>query len=937
MSLAAVRRLALTPQFVRPAVAGSRGFAKVGTDQKLEADPRTTKPQQVAHETDEATKDSIRHAAEGKPGEAMKDVGNMAKAAAKRGGAASDRQPSVPLLVKALLVAGLLALAWAGVRRAQHRASGAFGSTHTGDSAPARHVTGQQQRQPDAEAHAGGATAGLFSDGAMVARAERAMRLTPSYRGLGRAETFPFFGNANRLLLASHGRLMYYRYDTDELRVLHEGQGVYYGVFPGEERGLLGEPTTLWVVSRPHNWRPESTQEWLLHLDAETGEELGRVQISSRFTHDAVRQRDRVYVANTGEGKVLELAFPSMQLLRELPLFTLKEHVNTLAPTPDGRLWAMLHNLGSSELVEVDLASGRELRRLPGVGQKAHGLVFWQANAIIALDSDGGALVKVDTGSGKVEQLWELGEANKYLKGLCVVDDIAFFGIAVAGERASRADSALSCELAAYDLRQGLLLWRRKLPTQGLLNVVAAPHLTVESTAYAVSTRPLVSYRDKPAYDQALQAVQKWMQQQEREAQGAQGAAAVAAQAAQAAAARAAEAELVAALAKQGDGVLQQQAKQEQAVLVDALAEVDQGQQAQQGKAQQAQRQERQEKVAFVEALAAMQTQEQLQQQQAGSGEAQQHAQQAQQGDAVEQLGMADGQGVVRAGGGEGQVVRALSELDPLPADDPLSQYPPVLDSVRWSSGLPRLSLSAKGSRGSGLAAGAQLRLFHYDVEPLRRQVAALSEQDWTEEVQRASNAWIGGREGNQNAFKPGARAIMLIFSDRDGRHVYRFPWHDRFKPLLEPLLLKILGAADVSNIMRLQLALMPAHGEIKRHIDAGDYAAGGHRIHAVVQSHPGVTFKVCDTARHAGAGAGQAGAPLCVPLAVEQGLVFELNNRLAHSVVNDAGRPRIHLVMDVAETPRQQRALRVGEVCTYGNNARIECAPEAADGVAAR
>ena len=40
---------------------------------------------------------------------------------------------------------------------------------------------------------------------------------------------------------------------------------------------------------------------------------------------------------------------------------------------------------------------------------------------------------------------------------------------------------------------------------------------------------------------------------------------------------------------------------------------------------------------------------------------------------------------------------------------------------------------------------------------------------------------------------------------------------------------------------------------------------------------------------------------------------------------------------MDVAETPRQQRALRVGEVCTYGNNARIECAPEAADGVAAR
>ena len=38
---------------------------------------------------------------------------------------------------------------------------------------------------------------------------------------------------------------------------------------------------SLWRPACPrcrHNWRPESTQEWLLHLDAETGEELGRVQ-----------------------------------------------------------------------------------------------------------------------------------------------------------------------------------------------------------------------------------------------------------------------------------------------------------------------------------------------------------------------------------------------------------------------------------------------------------------------------------------------------------------------------------------------------------------------------------------------------------------------------------------------------------------------------------
>jgi hypothetical protein len=58
----------------------------------------------------------------------------------------------------------------------------------------------------------------------LTSRVERAMRIMPQYRGAGKVETYPQFSNANRLLLASHGRLMWYRYDTDELAVLHEGE-----------------------------------------------------------------------------------------------------------------------------------------------------------------------------------------------------------------------------------------------------------------------------------------------------------------------------------------------------------------------------------------------------------------------------------------------------------------------------------------------------------------------------------------------------------------------------------------------------------------------------------------------------------------------------------------------------------------------------------------
>ena len=48
-------------------------------------------------------------------------------------------------------------------------------------------------------------------------------------------------------------------------------QGVYYGVFPGDQLGDDGVPSTVWVVSRPHNWKPKSTVERLLELDMRTG------------------------------------------------------------------------------------------------------------------------------------------------------------------------------------------------------------------------------------------------------------------------------------------------------------------------------------------------------------------------------------------------------------------------------------------------------------------------------------------------------------------------------------------------------------------------------------------------------------------------------------------------------------------------------------------
>jgi hypothetical protein len=64
----------------------------------------------------------------------------------------------------------------------------------------------------------------------------------------------------------------------------------------------------------------------------------------------------------------------------------------------------------------------------------------------------------------------------------------------------------------------------------------------------------------------------------------------------------------------------------------------------------------------------------------------------------------------------------------------------------------------------------------------------------------------------------------------------------------------------------------------------------------------------------------------------VEEGLVFELNNRLGHRVRNDGDEPRVHLIADVAETPRRQHTLEVGQVCSY-HKGRIMCGEQAEEG----
>eukprot|EP00798_Chlamydomonas_sp_ICE-L_P018086 gene18086-24511_t len=218
------------------------------------------------------------------------------------------------------------------------------------------------------------------------------------------------------LFVASTNRLLMYQPATGFSRVLHEAGLLHYGVFPGSSDS--GKLKTVWSTARPSDRSKDAIgqlDEWLIEIELATGKELQRVPIESQDTHDAVREGNSIYLAGTEKGKILELSYPNM----------------------------------------------KKVFRLDHIGQMVHGLVKWR-DSFIVLSSKEGAVVKDPR-----KQMW--------YKGLAVIDDVAYFCMSpVANKRDMRTELNNNCELGALDLSSYTLLWKRTIPSAGLVNSVHA-------------------------------------------------------------------------------------------------------------------------------------------------------------------------------------------------------------------------------------------------------------------------------------------------------------------------------------------------------------------------------------------------------------------------------------------------------------------------------
>ncbi len=267
-------------------------------------------------------------------------------------------------------------------------------------------------------------------------------------------------GGGPRLLVATFGRLLWVFPDSGAHRVVQDGRGKYYGMAPAD--AAMDENGRVLVVSRPS----QDKNDRLLLIDHRSGRTSRKIPLDSRDTHHGVRVGDRLFVTDTFRGRVLVYAFPGVRLEREYGGFTHENHVNTVCVEPE-HLFVLCHNKGKSWMAVLDRADGSIQERYEDVGENSHDISVWRDQFVIC-DSRGGGLLLVDRATRSCETVWV--DPGHFTKGLALVGDTAYFGVSRAATRAERV--AVSCDLVAVDLASGAELWRRSIPSNGLVNSI---------------------------------------------------------------------------------------------------------------------------------------------------------------------------------------------------------------------------------------------------------------------------------------------------------------------------------------------------------------------------------------------------------------------------------------------------------------------------------
>jgi len=206
--------------------------------------------------------------------------------------------------------------------------------------------------------------------------------------------------------------------------------------------------------------------------------------------------------------------------------------------------------------------------------------------------------------------------------------------------------------------------------------------------------------------------------------------------------------------------------------------------------------------------------------------------------------------------------------------------------------------------------AGNFIEIGRVDTSDLRSAALDLSDAEWNEDIFRQKRYEV----------HRDTRTVGLVF-DPDFRHSHptRMPMLQRFAPALQPVLemvaehyegsergQELIKEYGLGYFIRATLVKLRAGGSIDEHTDNNFSLVHSHRVHLPILTNDQVLFTVGSQT-----------------INMEEGALYEINNRRKHSVANRGDTDRIHLIMDF---------VLPGEQCCCGSlwHPHTLCSPQA-------
>jgi hypothetical protein len=179
------------------------------------------------------------------------------------------------------------------------------------------------------------------------------------------------------------------------------------------------------------------------------------------------------------------------------------------------------------------------------------------------------------------------------------------------------------------------------------------------------------------------------------------------------------------------------------------------------------------------------------------------------------------------------------------------------------------------------------------EANEIKRRLNA-SPELWEEDLHETQNVRMT-RAGHD---RWGVKKIVLIISDDYIHRVFKMPWYEQWKDVLEPIFARTGHSPD--RVIRCLFALLPPDVTIPVHHDTGFWVENCHRVHVPIITNELVDFNIGLT------------ADSMKKILLEEGDIIEFNNRCKHMVYNGWHQDRVHLIYDyIDDDCKIERSIR--------------------------